>query len=210
MSKKNKQMKKENINKKGINKESVNKVEDDKSADKDIIKEEVKGKNNKVEDKPQLSDFMGNSNEIFSTNKQKYESTMSSAIILLIFGCGGMFVEILAILGVIYLPIMKFQYVLMFVVFLFFIVSGAFSYHKAKSYVVGMNEEDDQRNKVNYFLNDLLTDQVLKELKSDELSEEENYVCIIDKLKEMILEKYPEYNKELLEYMIDDYLNEHF
>ena len=28
-------------------------------------------KNNKVEDKPQLSDFMGNSNEIFSTNKQK-------------------------------------------------------------------------------------------------------------------------------------------
>ena len=73
-----------------------------------------------------------------------------------------------------------------------------------------MKAEEEQRNKVNYFLNDLLTDQVLKELKSEELSEEENYVFTIEKLRDMILDKYPEYDKELLEYMIDDYLNEHF
>ena len=165
---------------------------------------------NNFGDKPQLTDFLGNANEIFSTNKQKYESTMSSAIILLIFGCGGMFVEILGVLGIIYLPLMTFQYILMFVVFSFFIVFGVLSYHKANSFVAGMNKEDEQRNKVNYFLNDLLTDQVLKDLKSDELSEEENYYLIIDKLRDMILEKYPEYDTELLEYMIDDYLNEHF
>ena len=207
MSKKNKQMKKNNSKKENLKKDSV---KEDVTKENITNKDENTNKDTDLKDKPQLSDFMGNSKDIFSTNKQKYESTMSSAIILLIFGCGGMLVEILAVLGVIYLPLMPFQYVLMFIVFLFFIVSGALSYHKANSYVIGMNEEDDQRNKVNYFLNDLLTDQVLKDLKSDELSEEENYVCIIEKLKEMILEKYPDYNEELLEYMIDDYLNEHF
>lgn len=206
MSKKNKQMKKNNSIKENLKKDSVKDV----TKENIIKKDENTNKNTDLKDKPQLSDFMGNSKNIFSTNKQKYESTMSSAVILLIFGCGGMLVEILAVLGVIYLPLMPFQYILMFIVFLFFIVSGTLSYHKANSYVIGMNEEDAQRNKVNYFLNDLLTDQVLKDLKSDELSEEENYVCIIEKLKEMILEKYPDYNEELLEYMIDDYLNEHF
>lgn len=161
-------------------------------------------------DKPQLTDFLGNANEIFSTNKQKYESTMSSAIILLIFGSIGLFIELLGILDVINLPLMTFQYILVFVVFMFFIISGIMSYLKANSYVAGMNQEDEQRNKVDYFLNDLLTDQFLKDLKSEELSDEENYFMITEKLKNMILEKYPEYDAELLEYMIDDYLNEHF
>lgn len=161
-------------------------------------------------DKPQLTDFLGNANEIFSTNKQKYESTMSSAIILLIFGSIGLFIELLGILDVINLPLMTFQYILMFAVFIFFIVSGIMSYLKANSYVAGMNQEDEQRNKVDYFLNDLLTDKFLKDLKSEELSDEENYFMITEKLKNMILEKYPEYDAELLEYMIDDYLNEHF
>lgn len=160
--------------------------------------------------KPILQDFTGNAKDVFSTNKQKYENTMSSAVILLTFGIVGLFIEFLDIVGLIYLPFLTFQYVLMFLVFMFFLMSGIFSYRKANSYKVGMDEEDKQRSNVDYFLNDLLTDQVLKELKSDELTEEENYVLIIDKLSAMILEKYPKYNKDLLEYMIDDYLNEHF
>ena len=165
---------------------------------------------NQEDKKPMLQDFTGNAKDVFSTNKQKYENTMSSAVILLTFGIIGLFIEFLALVGAIYLPILTFQYVLMFLVFGFFLAAGIFSYKKANTFKDGMKTEEEQRNKVDYFLNDLLTDQVIKELKSEEFSEEENYILIIDKLRDMILDKYPEYNKELLEYMIDDYLNEHF
>lgn len=193
------------ITKKDLKKSEYTTVTDDEIKDIEITKDITES-----EKKPSLQDFTGNAKDIFATNKQKYENTMSSAVILLTFGVIGLFVEFLALVGAIYLPMLTFQYVLMFLVFSFFLASGVFSYRKANTFKDGMKAEEEQRNKVNYFLNDLLTDQVLKELKSEELSEEENYVFTIEKLRDMILDKYPEYDKELLEYMIDDYLNEHF
>lgn len=203
----NKKNKKYNTNKKNTTK-NTEKKQLENEVENTVTKEDDITAN--VNDTPSITDFMGNTKDIFSTNKQKYENTMSSAIILLFFGCVGLFIELLAVIGIIYLPILSFQYILMFLVFGFFVASGYFSYKKANSYKNAMQDEENQRNKVDYFLNDLLTDKYLNELKSDELSEEENYILIIDKLCSMILEKYPEYNKDLLEYMIDDYLNEHF
>ncbi len=232
----NNKSKHNNLNKNNTNKKNANKKNSSKDIEYTTITiEEEKNKNtvttnenntknntieqkdvktseesNVGEKKPSLQDFTGNAKDIFSTNKQKYENTMSSAVILLTFGVIGLFVEFLALVGAIYLPMLTFQYVLMFLVFSFFLAAGIFSYRKANTYKDGMKSEEEQRNKVDYFLNDLLTDQVLKELKSEELSEEENYVLTIEKLRDMILDKYPEYDKELLESMIDDYLNEHF
>lgn len=160
--------------------------------------------------KPSLNDFVGNSNDIFSTYKQKYENTMSSAVILLFFGIIGLVSTVLFISGIIKLPISTLQYIILFAIYLVFLVFGFISYKKALEYKLLINDENNKEDNIEEFLEKTVSNKLLKQLTDKNLSDEENYMIYISKIKEKVLERYPNYDENLIEYHIDDYLNKHF
>ena len=157
-----------------------------------------------------IQDFTGNAKDIFSTYKSKYENTMSSAIILLFFGIVGIIWTVLFITDTIHVTLSTFQYIFLGIIYIVFLGYGVISFFKALEYKALINDETTCENEIIVYLKENVTKELLDSFHDDSISDEENYVNYISKISDMIIETYPNYDKGLIEYHIDDYLNEHF
>ena len=157
-----------------------------------------------------LHDLTGNGKDIFSTYKNKYENTMSSAVILLFFGILGIVSSLLFALDIIHVAMSTFQYIFLGAMYVVFIMYGILSFLKAKEYKKMINTENEHEVNIQKYLENNVTEELLKSFHDDSISEEENYVLSINRIIELILETYPGYDSKLIEYHVDEYLNEHF
>lgn len=157
-----------------------------------------------------LSDLTGNGKDVFSTYKNKYENTMSSAVILLFFGLVGIISNILFALDIIHVAMSLFQYIFLGTLYVVFIGYGILSFIKSKEYKSKIADENEHEANIQKYLENNVTEDLVKSFHDDNISDEENYVLSINKIVELILETYPGYDNKLIEYHVDEYLNEHF
>ena len=159
---------------------------------------------------PHITDFMGNSNEIFSTYKNKYENTISSAIILLFFGIFGIMSTIGMLTGYINLTLSTFQHIFLSTLYIIFLVYGVISYFKALEYKEQISTENTMEDTLNRYLENHVTKEFIDSIYDNSITDEENYVLCISKIQELFLDENPDFNEDFVEYHIDNFLNENF
>ncbi|MBE5935660.1 MAG: hypothetical protein E7262_07705 [Lachnospiraceae bacterium] len=160
--------------------------------------------------KPTINDFMGNGNDVFTTYKSKYENTMSSAIILLFFGILGILSTVGMLTGFINLNLSAFQHIFLTTLYLIFFAYGIVSFLKALDYKEMISTENTMEDTIDRYLENHITKEYLDSIHDNSMSEEENYVLYIEKIQAMFLNENPDFDKELVEYHIDNFLNENF
>ena len=161
-------------------------------------------------DIPHMSDFMGNGNDVFTTYKNKYENTMSSAIILLFFGVAGIISTIGIVSGIIDLPLSTFQNIFLTTLYVIFFVYGIISFFKAMDYKEKISTENTMEDTIDRYLENHITKEYLDSLHDESITEEENYVLYVSIIQETFMKDNPDFDKDLVEYHIDNFLNEHF
>jgi hypothetical protein len=161
-------------------------------------------------DIPHMSDFMGNGNDVFTTYKNKYENTMSSAIILLFFGVAGIMSTIGIVSGIIDLPLSTFQNIFLTTLYVIFFVYGIISFFKAMDYKEKISTENTMEDTIDRYLENHITKEYLDSLHDESITEEENYVLYVSTIQETFMKDNPDFDKDLVEYHIDNFLNEHF
>ena len=189
----------------------TNKDTVDYDTENNLSSDEIDEQIDDIDDlKPHMSDFMGNGNDVFTTYKTKYENTMSSAIILLFFGVAGIISTIGILSGMIDLPLSTFQHIFLTSLYVMFLVYGIVSFFKALDYKEKISTENTMEDTIDRYLENHVTKEYLDTLHDDSITEEENYVLYITTIQENFINENPDFDKDLVEYHIDNFLNEHF
>lgn len=151
---------------------------------------------------------------IYQNNAAKAEDNKSSAFTLLLVGGVGIVVIILCMTGVISLNLSatsKYMvYGVMGALFILFLVMGFVSLRSSKVFALKAQKEDSLTEEItNWCLTDLkaaMIDQMIldEDGEAEEISEEMKYFKRIEKMKELINEKFLNLDEAYLEHILDD------
>lgn len=151
---------------------------------------------------------------IYQNNAAKAEDNKSSAFTLLLVGGVGIVVIILCMTGVISLSLSttsKYMvYGVMGALFILFLVMGVVSLRSSKVFALKAQKEDSLTEEItNWCLTDLKADMIDRMIldedgDAEEISEEMKYFKRIEKMKELINEKFLNLDEAYLEHILDD------
>lgn len=147
----------------------------------------------------------------FTSAKDKYKNSLDSAFSLLFVGIVGIILLILINLNIINLNMSSSTKVLtsvfMGILFLFFIGYGIISIFASKKYKEQISSEEENTDSIKSFitkktyLNDL-NSSIYNENEED-LSDEELYILRTEKLSEIVEKEFPDFDKTLIDELID-------
>lgn len=147
---------------------------------------------------------------VYVKKEDQYKDLQSSGFTFTFFSILGIAVLILNITGIIHLFSGVLIYTVMTILFLLFLFIGISSYRKALKVKSLIGEENDLTSEVNKWLKENVTSEFLTGLKDDTLTEEMNYLNIMEKIKEMAQAQFPGAESSLLEQLIEDFYDSSF
>lgn len=146
----------------------------------------------------------------YEKKSEKSKELRSTAITFFAFGIGGIILVILNALGILSLIHGPLPYIVMTGLFLAFIAIGANSVTRAKKTAKEAIEEEAMTTKINQYLGDTLTEQFLESMKDSNLSDEANFIKVMEAIKVIVVKEFGTLDGAYLDYIVEEYYNNHF
>lgn len=153
-----------------------------------------------------FSDLRTEASSVYVKKKDKYSDLKFSGISFLIFGIIGVAVVIANQLKAINF-FNEFSMLIMTVVFIAFIVVGIGSLIRANKLKSIVSEEEKVTNEVMTWIDTNINDELIATLTDPDLSEEDNYFSVHEKLCDMVLEQFPFFSRAYTEELMDEQYN---
>lgn len=142
--------------------------------------------------------------------EEKYLDLKSTASTFTIFGILGLVYVYLNVSGTLSLLNGPVATIVVTGMFIGFIYVGITSYIKSKTIKTEISSENELTDKINQWLKENLTIEKLNEMTDETLSNEINFLHIMDKMKEMIVNEFGELNDAYLDRLVEEYYNDNF
>ena len=94
--------------------------------------------------------------------------------------------------------------------FLFFIYVGISTGIKAKNLKYEIEEEKQLTDKINQWLSKNVTDEFLKSISNEDLSEELDYIKKAETIRDMLINEFGDTNHDYLDRLIEDFYSKNF
>lgn len=146
----------------------------------------------------------------YEKKSEKSKELRSTAITFFAFGIGGLILVILNAIGFVSFINGTLAYIVMTGLFLAFIAIGANSVTRAKKTALEAIEEEEKTTKINCYLEDNITKQVILSMKDEQLSEEANFIKIMEGIKSMVIGEFGTIDAAFLDYIVEEFYNSHF
>lgn len=153
-----------------------------------------------------FSDLRTEASSVYVKKKDKYTDLKFSGISFLVFGIIGAAFVIANQLEFINF-FNEFSVLIMAVVFVIFIIVGIRSLIRARKLKNIVSEEEKVTNEVKSWIDTNINDEVIADLVDPELSEEDNYFAVHEKLCNMVMEQFPFFNRAYAEELMDEQYN---
>lgn len=150
------------------------------------------------------------SSSIYVKKSEQYKELKSTAATFLFFGFAGLLFMLLNLLGVVSFFQGPFPLIVMTVMFLGFLYIGFSSIKSSKKAASDAILEEELTARINTWLDQNVTDKVIKELQDESVSHEVNYIKTIDSLKEMLIKELGEIDDSYLDLVLEEYYSNHF
>jgi len=137
----------------------------------------------------------------------QYKDLNGTVWIFLFFGVAGLIVVLLNVIGVLSLFNGWIPNAVMAALFLFFIYVAITTNQKAKRIQAEIAEENALTERINEWLKANITEAFVTSLYSESISEELNYLKVIDTIKEMLIKEFGSQNLSYLDRIIEEYYN---
>lgn len=151
-----------------------------------------------------LSDLRTEASTVYVNKKDTYSDFKFSGISFIVFAILGYLFAILNAFGVLTI-FNTFSVIVLTIVFTIFMIIGISSIHKANSIKTLVSEEENVLEEVESYIAEHFTDDYLAALPTDEeLSDEENFLAVTDRLKEELTEAFPLFSRGYIDQLVDD------
>lgn len=144
---------------------------------------------------------------VYTKASDRYKENVSTAWTFLVVGCLGLAFTVLNLLGVISFMAGPLQYIVSGIMFFSFIGISLLSFSKNKDFQAQIEKEKETERIYKNWLRSL-SDEELKTVLSDEASEEENEIVLVNYLSESLVKNFPEINENFADTLADEFFNE--
>lgn len=141
---------------------------------------------------------------------EQYQDLKSTAVTFLVFGFGGIIVLILNALDVISFFSGPLAYGVMAFMFLGFLYVGFNSISRSKKAAKEAIQEEELTTTINAWLEEHVTEQLIKELQDDSISKEINFMKTMDAIKAMVTKELGDMDDSYLDAVVEEYYNNRF
>lgn len=148
------------------------------------------------------------SGQPYMNKKERYSDYASTAVLFLIFGIGGYIFVLLNLTGklsVINSPVIAAVY---FAIFSACVAVGAGTGIRARKMKAGIVDEAESIEKINAWLMENITDDYLAEHTNPKENDEINYLNISELINHAAWEAFPDSDKNLIEELCEEHLNQ--
>lgn len=146
----------------------------------------------------------------YEKKKEKAEELKSTALTFLVFGIAGLIFVVLNIVGVMHIIGGPIAFVGMPLLFAGFILIGINSINRMKKTKREAVLEEESSKKITAFLQSVITEERLKELQDDTLSDEVNFIRIMEGLKSLVAKEFQISDEAYLDYITEEFYNNQF
>lgn len=171
------------------------------SMDEDSNKSLQLKKKREQEEKDQIVSMMYDGGA-YEKKADKSKELRSTALTFFIFGIGGIAFVILNIMGVINFINGPLSYTVMTGLFIAFLAIGVNSVTRAKKTAKEAILEDEMTTKINHFLEETVTAQVIESMKDGNASEEANFIKVMERIKELVIKEFGSLDNAFLDYIV--------
>ena len=173
--------------------------------DEDNITDE----NESDEATPKLSSLLSGSGS-YVMKSEKYNDYIGTFFVFLLLGVAGIVFVILNITEVLTFLNGLFPNFVMGALFLFFIYVGISTGIRAKNLKYEIEEEKQLTDKINQWLSKNVTDEFLKSISNEDLSEELDYIKKAETIRDMLINEFGDTNHDYLDRLIEDFYSKNF
>jgi hypothetical protein len=142
---------------------------------------------------------------IYVMKADQYKDLTGTVWIFLLFGIAGLIFVVLNIGGVFTFLNGFIPNAVMGALFLLFIYIAISTNQKAKKVQAEIDTENKLTEKINQWLKSNITESFLSSIHNDTISEELNYLKIVDTIKELLLKEFGNQNLAYLDRLIEEY-----
>lgn len=146
----------------------------------------------------------------YTSAKTKHSETKSSAWTFLFVGGVGFLVITLALVGIIKLPLNIFSLAIMEAMFLIFLIIAALSFKNAMKMLDEISREDNLETRIQAWMKENLTVENLTAELEEDTSEEMKYFMVSERMREQLMQAFPEVDDAYAEKLTEDFYNELF
>lgn len=147
---------------------------------------------------------------VYVKKADKYEDLHSTAVCFTILGILGLIFCILNLTKVLSFYQNPIQLTAMLIVFVIFTAVGISSHFRSKEVKGQISEEENLTEKINQWLEETVTKELLEKFSDPSVSAEANYLQQTERIKEMIQNEFKAGDDSYLDAVIDEFFNQHF
>lgn len=146
----------------------------------------------------------------YTSAKSRHSETKSSAWTFLLVGGIGFLIITLALIGIIKLPLNTFALAVMEAMFVIFLIIAGISFKNAMKLLDDISKEDNLAERIqNWAKENLSKEELLSDLE-DGTPEEMKYFMVSEKIREQLMQAFPEVDDAYAEELTENFYNELF
>jgi hypothetical protein len=165
---------------------------------------------NEEEPSDEVSGYHGNESSVYVMKADQYKDLASTVGMFLIFGIAGVVFVILNVAKIFTFLNGLLPNLVMGALFLAFIIIGYITNKSAKKVRSEIDTENLLTRDINLWLKENVNKDVLASIHNDNISEEANYICSVDYIKELLIQKFGHQNLAYLDRLIDEFCSNTF
>lgn len=146
----------------------------------------------------------------YTSARNKHAETKSSAWTFLFVGGIGFLIITLALVGIIKLPLNIFSLAIMEAMFLIFLIIAALSFKNAMKMLDDISREDNLETQIWTWMKENLTVESLTAELEEDTSEEMKYFMVSERIRDLLMQTFPEVDDAYAEKLTEDFYNELF
>ncbi len=184
---------------------ALNEDKENKQEDSDI----TDGDNESDRDETPKETLFKTSKE-YTKKADEYKDAKFSGLSFVIFGIAGISYLLLCKFNVLPISYNDIIFICLVCMFAAFIIGGVISVVKSGKIKSQISEEELLTEKIKLWLDENITKSIIEEWKDTEVSEVENDLIISSRIRERLVQNYPEVDVSYLEMIADEYYNDKF
>ena len=146
----------------------------------------------------------------YEKKSDKLKDLKSTAVTFFFFSFVGLIMTGLNILGIMNFIGGFLQYCLLTAMTVGFFIVGINSIQRAKKVAIEATKEAEDIKAITDWMNLYVTEETINELKQSSLSDEANFIQIMDGIKRLIIKEFGEIDEAFLDYIAEEYYNSKF
>ncbi|HEX3023524.1 MAG TPA: hypothetical protein VHP81_14195 [Lachnospiraceae bacterium] len=162
------------------------------------------------EDENAFNNMVLKPSTVYVKKADQFKDLHSTGYTFIVFGIIGIVVLVLNYIGVMNLFSGFLSYGVMGFLFVFFFITGVSTLSKSKHVRTQISEEDAITTKINTWLDQNITIDVLATVNDENASEEVNYFKKTEYIRERIIHEFGEIDDSYLDLLIEEYYNSKF